>query len=44
MQYFFRIGESHEQTIDLLTTGTLTPGALATYRAMTAEMDAVSQP
>ncbi len=43
-QYFFRIGESHEQTIDLLTTGALTRGALATYRAMTAEMDAVSQP
>jgi len=44
VQYFFRIGESHEQTIDLLTTGAMTPGALATYQAMTAEMDAVSQP
>jgi arylsulfatase A-like enzyme len=43
-QRFFRIGESHEETIDFLSTGTWPPGALATYQAMTAEMDAVSQP
>jgi hypothetical protein len=43
-QHFFRIGECHEETIDLLATGTWPPGALATYQAMTAEMDAVSQP
>jgi len=43
-QRFYRIGESHEETIDLLPNGPWPPGALATYQAMTAEMDAVSQP
>ena len=45
-QHFFRLGESHEETIDFLAvpTGSWPPGALATYQAMTAEMDAVSQP
>jgi arylsulfatase A-like enzyme len=41
---FYRIGESHEETIDLIANGAWTPGAWATYQAMTAEMDAVSQP
>jgi arylsulfatase A-like enzyme len=44
VQQFFRIGESHEETIDLLLNGPMPPGAQATYQAMTAEMDAVSQP
>jgi arylsulfatase A-like enzyme len=43
-QHFYRIGESHEETIDLLPNGPWPAGALAAYQAMTAEMDAVSQP
>jgi hypothetical protein len=41
---FYRIGESHEETIDFVANGLWTPGAWATYQAMIAEMDAASTP
>lgn len=41
---FYRIVEDREETYDFLAGMAWTPGAFAAYQAMTAEMDAVSQP